>query len=97
MKRATDATCGENEEYVFDVGDFADKVRKRNDRQHGNEQNERSYTLPDPQPGKGEVWIRQAKDDMVAAKISTKMPSLTKKKKTNKTQDNTKQNKQTKT
>jgi sacsin len=70
MKRATDATCGENEEYVFDVGDFADKVRKRNDRQHGNEQDERNYTLPDPQPGRGEVWIRQAKDDMAAAKIS---------------------------
>jgi hypothetical protein len=70
MKRATDATCGENEEYVFDVGDFADKVRKRNDRQHGNEQNERNYTLPDPQPGRGEVWIRQAKDDMAAANIS---------------------------
>jgi hypothetical protein len=70
MKRATDATCGENEEYVFDVGDFADKVRTRNDRQHGNEQDERNYTLPDPQPGRGEVWIRQAKDDMAAAKIS---------------------------
>jgi hypothetical protein len=39
---------------------------------HGNEQNERNYTLPDPQPGRGEVWIRQAKDDLAAANISLK-------------------------